>query len=183
MKLVVPAVHQQRIVRTSLRGWSVATTASMDLTAVVPDLMRGIAQEVGVDVSELKVILVGDEHQVDLKPFKTLQSQYDKVEWDYEMLDPHHNPELYIWDQKHGHGNVQANVRANNSGQLEGTAHENVGFRCKKGQKVNPNFAPSITMELHYHAFCALIILRFVLNRMFHCPSLIAPVNSQSPMT
>ena len=60
--------------------------------------MQGIAQEMGVDVSELKVILIGYEHQdqVDLKPFQTLQSQYDKVEWDCEMLDPHHNPEPYI---------------------------------------------------------------------------------------
>ena len=39
--------------------------------------MHAIAQEVGVDVNELKVILVGDEHQVDLKPFQTLQSRYD----------------------------------------------------------------------------------------------------------
>ena len=56
--------------------------------------------------------------------------------------------------KKHGNGNVQANVRANNSGQFEGTAHENVGFRGKKGQKVHPNFAPNIAMEFHYHAFC-----------------------------
>ena len=36
--------------------------------------MHGIAQEdlVGVDVNELKVILVGGENQVDLKPFQTL---------------------------------------------------------------------------------------------------------------
>ena len=72
----------------------------MDLTAVArqlaPALMYGIAQEVGVDVNELKVILVGDESQVDLKPFQTLRSQYDQVEWDYAMLDQHHNPEPYI---------------------------------------------------------------------------------------
>ena len=42
-----------------------------------------------------------------------------------------------------------------NSGQFEGTAHENVGFRGKKGQKFHPNFAPNIAMEFHYHAFCA----------------------------
>ena len=55
--------------------------------------------------------------------------------------------------KKHGNGNVQAKVRANNSGQFEGTAHENAGFRGKQGQKVHPNFAPNITMEFHYHAF------------------------------
>ena len=44
----------------------------------------------------MKVILVGDEHQVDLKPFQTLQQQYNQVEWDYKKLDQHHNPEPYI---------------------------------------------------------------------------------------
>ena len=68
----------------------------MDLTAAVPALMHGIAQEVGVDLNELKVILVGDEHQVDLKPFQTLQQQYNQVAWDYKKLDQHHNSEPYI---------------------------------------------------------------------------------------
>ena len=40
-----------------------------------------------------------------------------------------------------------------NSGQFEGTAHEIVGFRGQKGQEVEPNFAPNITMEFHYHVF------------------------------
>ena len=57
--------------------------------------MHWIAQEVGVD-NELKAILVGDEHQVDLKPFQTFQTQYDQVEWGYKKLDQHHNPEPYI---------------------------------------------------------------------------------------
>ena len=63
---------------------------------MVPALMRGTAQEVGVDISELKVILVGDEGQFDLRPFLTLQAQYDNVEWDYAPFDQHHNPEPYI---------------------------------------------------------------------------------------
>ena len=62
----------------------------------VPALMHGIAQEVGVEVNEMKVILVGDETQVDLKPFQTLKEHYDQVEWDYKKLDQHHNPEPYI---------------------------------------------------------------------------------------
>ena len=33
------------------------------------------------------------------------------------------------------------------------TAHENVGFRGKKGQKVHPNFAPNITMEFSLPCF------------------------------
>ena len=58
-----------------------------------------------------------------------------------------HQKNVLIRDkQKHGNGNVQAKVRANNSGQFEGTAHKNVGFRGNKGQKVHPNFAPNITI-------------------------------------
>ena len=49
-----------------------------------------------MDVSELKVILVADEVQFDLKPFQTLQAQCDKVEWDSVPFDMHHNPEPYI---------------------------------------------------------------------------------------
>ena len=52
----------------------------------------------------------------------------------------------FLGTKKHGNGNVQANIRANDSGQFEGTAHKNVGFRGKKGQKVHPNFAPNITI-------------------------------------
>ena len=45
---------------------------------------EGIAQEVGVDINELKVVLVGDETQLDVKPFQLLRGQYHQIEWDYE---------------------------------------------------------------------------------------------------
>ena len=45
-------------------------------------------------------------------------------------------------------GNVQANVRANNSEQCGGTTHENVGFRDKKRQKVHPNSATILSAPL-----------------------------------
>ena len=60
----------------------------MDLTAVLPALMEGIAQEVGVDLGELKVILVGDETQLDVKPFQTLREQYHQVEWEFKKIIP-----------------------------------------------------------------------------------------------
>ena len=62
----------------------------MGLTAVLP------AQEVGVDMGDLKVILVGDETQLDVKPFQTLKEQYHQIEWDYKRLDQLHNPEPYL---------------------------------------------------------------------------------------
>ena len=49
---------------------------------------------------------------------------------------------------------VQMNVLMNNSEQFEGTAHENVGVRGNKGQKVHPNFATNIAMGFHCHTFC-----------------------------
>ena len=49
-----PANHSSDFQKPSYQHSSVATTASMDLTAVIPALMHGIAQEVGVEVSELK---------------------------------------------------------------------------------------------------------------------------------
>ena len=45
-----------------------STSVSMDLTAVVPALMQGIALEVGAEVNELKVILVGDETMIGNQP-------------------------------------------------------------------------------------------------------------------
>ena len=71
-----------------------SSSATMDLTAVLPALMEGIAQEVGVDMNELKVILVGDETQLAVKPFQILKEQYHQVEWDYKKLDQLHNPAL-----------------------------------------------------------------------------------------
>ena len=74
-----------------------ATTAAMDLTSVVSALMQGIANEVGVDLAEMKVILIGDEGQFDPKLFQTLMAQRNQVEWDFAPFDQlHHNPEPYI---------------------------------------------------------------------------------------
>ena len=63
-----------------------STSAYMDLTAVVPASMEGIAQEVGVEMGELKVILVGDETQIDVKPFQTLKEQFRQVEWQFQKI-------------------------------------------------------------------------------------------------
>ena len=57
--------------------------------------------------------------------------------------------------RKTWNGNIQTNVRTNNSEQWEGIARENVGFRDQKGRKAHPNFAMNIAMEFHDHTFCA----------------------------
>ena len=63
-----------------------STSANMDLTAVLPALMEGIAQEAGVDINELKVVLVGDETHLDVKPFQILREQYHQIEWDHKKI-------------------------------------------------------------------------------------------------
>ena len=50
-----------------------SSSATVDLTAVLPVVMEGVAQEVGVVMGDLKAILVGDETQLDVKPFQTLR--------------------------------------------------------------------------------------------------------------
>ena len=60
---------------------SAASTAAMDLMQVIPVLLSGIAQEVGLEPTELKLVLVADEGQYDPKPFQTLVETYDKLEW------------------------------------------------------------------------------------------------------
>ena len=69
---------------------STADTAITELTQVVPALMNGVAQEVGVDPEELKLILVGNDGQFDVKPFQQLMAHYEKVEWDFVPCEPHH---------------------------------------------------------------------------------------------
>ena len=72
-----------------------STSANMDLTAVLPALMEGVAQEVGVDINELKVVLVGDETQLDAKPFQILQEQYHQVAWDHKKVPQILPPNLH----------------------------------------------------------------------------------------
>ena len=50
---------------------------------------------------------------------------------------------------------LNAHTPQTNSEQCEGTSHENVGFRDKKGQRVHPNFATVIAMDFHHHTLCA----------------------------
>ena len=89
-------IYYRELQNQLARMVSVATTASMDLTAVVPTLMQGIAQKVERLVSWRSFSLEMNSGQFDLKLFQTLQAQYDKVEWDYAPFDQHHNPEPYL---------------------------------------------------------------------------------------
>ena len=54
--------------------------------------MEGIAQEVGVDMNELKVVLVGDGTQLDVKPLQLLKEQYHQVELGLQEARPASQP-------------------------------------------------------------------------------------------
>ena len=56
-----------------------SSSANEGLTAGLPALMEGIAQEARVDLSELKVILVGDETQLDVKPSRLSDSSITRL--------------------------------------------------------------------------------------------------------
>ena len=79
-------IHYQTEMMVSVAS----TSANMDLTAALPALMEGIAQEVGVDMNELKVVLVGGETQLDVKPFQILKERHPQVGWTYKKTTQSH---------------------------------------------------------------------------------------------
>ena len=68
----------------------------MDLTQVVPAWLSGIAQELGAEHGEFKLVLRGDEGQFDPKPIPTLMETYDKLECEFALCDPHYNTEPHL---------------------------------------------------------------------------------------
>ena len=68
----------------------------MDLAQVVPALLSGVAQELGVEPCEFKLVLVGDGGQFDRKPIQTLMETCDKLEWEFAPCNPHDNPEPHL---------------------------------------------------------------------------------------
>ena len=50
----------------------------------------------GVEPTELKLVLVGDGGQFDPKPFQSLMETYDMLEWDFACCEPQQNPEPHL---------------------------------------------------------------------------------------
>ena len=68
----------------------------MDLTQVVPTLLEGISQELGLESKEFKILLVANQDQIDRKPFHRLVHQHEGLEWDFKPFNPLLNPEPYL---------------------------------------------------------------------------------------
>ena len=73
---------------------STATSAAMDLTQVIPSLLDGIAQALGLEPKEFKIVY---EDQIDPRPFQDLHRQhYHDLEWDFKRFNAWQNPEPYL---------------------------------------------------------------------------------------
>ena len=76
---------------------SVASSpATMDLTVVLPALMEGLAQEVGVGMGDLKVILVGTRPSLMLNLSRLSASNITRLNVTTRSIDQLHNPEPYV---------------------------------------------------------------------------------------
>ena len=70
-----------------------AASAAMDWMQVIPLLLDGIAQEMGLETKEFKIVLVANEVQIDPKRFQDLHQHYH----DLTLLgDP-----AYEWQSAH----------------------------------------------------------------------------------
>ena len=69
---------------------SAASSATMDLTQVIPQLLESVFQELGVaSAKDLKLAIVAKEGDLDLKPIQQIQCYYEGMEWEF-------HPEPYV---------------------------------------------------------------------------------------
>ena len=72
----------------SSRMVSTASTAAMDLTQVIPAWLDGVAQELGMEKREFKLVLAGDPGQFGPKPVQQLMQDYNQIEWEFVRCNP-----------------------------------------------------------------------------------------------
>ena len=75
---------------------STASSATMDLAQVIPQLLAGLCQELCVEAKDLKLVVVANEGDIDLKPIKQLRDSMEDVAWEFKPKDALHNPEPYL---------------------------------------------------------------------------------------
>ena len=56
---------------------SPSPSATTDLTQLIPQLLPGLCQELGVETKNFKLVLFANEHDVDIKPIKQLCEHMD----------------------------------------------------------------------------------------------------------
>ena len=74
----------------------------MDWASVVPALLDGIDQELGLEAKEVKFVLVANQHQIDPKPFQHIFQQYHDLEWEVQAFQRMQNPEPFLEIQLRG---------------------------------------------------------------------------------
>ena len=66
----------------------------MDLAQVIPQLLEGISQELGVEGKDVKLVIVA--YEGDIKAVKQIQHCYEGLAWELKPTIPHHNSEPYV---------------------------------------------------------------------------------------
>ena len=74
----------------------------MDLAQVVPKLLEGISQELGVEAKDFKLVVIANRNQIDSKPLQLIAQCYEGLEWELKPLDDLRNPEPYVEIQLKG---------------------------------------------------------------------------------
>ena len=65
----------------------------MDLTQVIPALLDGAAQELGMEKREFKLVIAGNPGQFDPKPIQQLMQDDNQIEWEFVHCSPLDSPE------------------------------------------------------------------------------------------
>ena len=68
----------------------------MHLTCIIPQLLEGISQELGVEAKDLKLVIVADRGQSDTKPLGAIAQAYEGLEWEVKPMNQMRNPETYL---------------------------------------------------------------------------------------
>ena len=75
---------------------SAASSATIDLALVIPQLWCGITQEIGVERKDFKLLVVASEGDIDMKPLQYLNEDMPELPMEIKPLSHFNNPEPYI---------------------------------------------------------------------------------------
>ena len=77
----------------------------MDLAYVIPQLLEGISQELGVETKDFKLVIAADRGDIDPQPLRQILQWYEGLQWEFKRMNSLHNPEPYLEIQLNG-GNL-----------------------------------------------------------------------------
>ena len=71
---------------------SAASSATMDLAYVIPQLLEGISQELGVEAKDFKLVILANREDIDPQPLRQIAQWHEGLEWEFKPTNPLHNP-------------------------------------------------------------------------------------------